>query len=49
MEEKGMYGMNVHRAIVENSETGISIHYVKIMMKACIKKKLTLTGSEPEE
>lgn len=27
---KGMYGMNVHRAILENreAETGISIHYV---------------------
>lgn len=27
---KGMYGMNVHRSIVENkeSETGITIHYV---------------------
>lgn len=27
---KGMYGMNVHRAILENkeSETGITIHYV---------------------
>mgnify|MGYP003612258904 CR=1 FL=1 len=27
---KGMYGMNVHKAILENSETetGISIHYV---------------------
>lgn len=27
---KGMYGMNVHRAVVENGEkeTGISIHYV---------------------
>lgn len=27
---KGMYGMNVHRAVVENKEmeTGISIHYV---------------------
>lgn len=27
---KGMYGMNVHRAILENNdtETGISIHYV---------------------
>ncbi|QJP33904.1 phosphoribosylglycinamide formyltransferase [Nonlabens sp. Ci31] len=27
---KGMYGMNVHRAIIENKETesGISIHYV---------------------
>ena len=27
---KGMYGMNVHRAILENKEqeTGISIHYV---------------------
>lgn len=27
---KGMYGMNVHRAIIENNETetGISIHYV---------------------
>jgi hypothetical protein len=30
MEERRMYGMNVHRAIVENKkrkETGISIHY----------------------
>jgi phosphoribosylglycinamide formyltransferase-1 len=27
---EGMYGMNVHRAIVENKEkeTGITIHYV---------------------
>lgn len=27
---KGMYGMNVHRAIIENkeTETGISIHYI---------------------
>jgi phosphoribosylglycinamide formyltransferase-1 len=27
---KGMYGMNVHRAVVENkeAETGITIHYV---------------------
>jgi phosphoribosylglycinamide formyltransferase-1 len=27
---KGMYGMNVHRAIIENkeSETGITIHYI---------------------
>ena len=27
---KGMYGMNVHKAIVENKEkeTGITIHYV---------------------
>jgi phosphoribosylglycinamide formyltransferase-1 len=27
---KGMYGMNVHRAVIENNETesGISIHYV---------------------
>jgi len=27
---KGMYGMNIHRAVVENkeSETGITIHYV---------------------
>jgi phosphoribosylglycinamide formyltransferase-1 len=27
---KGMYGMNVHRAVVENKEkeTGITIHYV---------------------
>ena len=27
---KGMYGMNVHRAVIENneSETGITIHYV---------------------
>lgn len=29
---KGMYGMNVHRAVVENgdSESGISIHYVNL-------------------
>ena len=27
---KGMYGMNIHRAVVENkeTETGITIHYV---------------------
>ena len=27
---EGMYGMNVHRAVVENEEeeTGITIHYV---------------------
>jgi phosphoribosylglycinamide formyltransferase-1 len=52
---KGMYGMNVHRAILENNEieTGISIHYVDehydegdIIFQA----KVTLNGAEtPEE
>jgi phosphoribosylglycinamide formyltransferase-1 len=52
---KGMYGMNVHRAIRENSETetGISIHYVDehydegdIIFQA----KAALSGTEsPEE
>jgi len=52
---KGMYGMNVHRAILENkeTETGISIHYVDehydegdIIFQA----KIILEGSEsPEE
>lgn len=42
---KGMYGMNVHRAVVENKEkmTGISVHYVNahydegelILQKSC--------------
>ena len=42
---KGMYGMNVHKAVVENNEkeSGISIHYVNerydegeiILQKSC--------------
>lgn len=51
---KGMYGMNVHKAILENKETesGISIHYVnenfdegKIIFQA--KCKIS-TGETPE-
>jgi phosphoribosylglycinamide formyltransferase-1 len=51
---KGMYGMNVHKAIVENKEkeTGISIHYVNENYDeggVVFQKKVTLTGSESPE
>jgi phosphoribosylglycinamide formyltransferase-1 len=51
---KGMYGMNVHRAIVENKEkeTGISIHYVNENYDEgglVFQKKVTLTGAETPE
>lgn len=48
---KGMYGMNVHRAIVENkeAETGITIHYVDAHYDegdVIFQQKITLDGSE---
>ena len=52
---KGMYGMNVHRAVVENneSETGITIHYVNENYdegNVIFQKSVTLLGNEtPEE
>jgi phosphoribosylglycinamide formyltransferase-1 len=52
---KGMYGMNVHQAIVENKEkeTGITIHYVNENYDEggiIFQKKVLLTGNEtPEE
>ncbi len=52
---KGMYGMNVHRAILENkeSETGITIHYVDAHYDEgdiIFQAKVALDGSEsPEE
>ena len=52
---KGMYGMNVHRAIIENKEkeTGISIHFVNEHSNEgniVFQKTVCLTGNEtPEE
>lgn len=52
---KGMYGMHVHRAIIENkeTETGISIHFVNEHYdegNVIFQKTVTLTGNEtPEE
>ena len=52
---KGMYGMNVHRAVVENkeSETGITIHYVNENYdegNIIFQKTVPLSGNEtPEE
>ena len=52
---KGMYGMNVHRAVIENkeTETGISIHFVNEHYdegNIIFQKTVTLTGNEtPEE
>lgn len=52
---KGMYGMNVHRAVVENkeSETGITIHYVNENYdegNIIFQKSAPLSGNEtPEE
>jgi phosphoribosylglycinamide formyltransferase-1 len=51
---KGMYGMNVHRAIVENKEkeTGITIHYVNENYDeggVVFQKEVALTGSETPE
>ena len=51
---KGMFGMNVHRAIVENkeSETGITIHYVNENYDeggVIFQKSIALTGSETAE
>lgn len=52
---KGMYGLNVHRAIVENKEkeTGITIHYVDENYdegSVIFQERISLTGNEtPEE
>ena len=52
---KGMYGMNVHKAVVENreSETGISIHFVNEHYDEggiVFQKSVALNGTEtPEE
>jgi phosphoribosylglycinamide formyltransferase-1 len=52
---KGMYGMNVHRAIIENkeTETGITIHYVNEHYdegNIIFQKTVPLSGNEtPEE
>jgi phosphoribosylglycinamide formyltransferase-1 len=52
---KGMYGMNVHKAVVENreSETGISIHFVNEHYDEggiVFQKSVALKGIEsPEE
>ncbi|WP_074720651.1 phosphoribosylglycinamide formyltransferase [Flavobacterium frigoris] len=51
---KGMYGMNVHKAIVENreKETGITIHYVNEHYDEggiIFQKKVFLTGNETPE
>lgn len=52
---KGMYGMHIHRAIVNNKEkeTGISIHYVNENYdegNIIFQKNIALTGIEtPEE
>jgi phosphoribosylglycinamide formyltransferase-1 len=47
---KGMYGMNVHKAVVANKEkeTGITIHYVNENYDegGCISKKSNLKWSE---
>ncbi len=48
---KGMYGMNVHRAVVENkdAETGITIHYVNENYdegNIIFQKSVSLTGEE---
>jgi phosphoribosylglycinamide formyltransferase-1 len=51
---KGMYGMNVHRAVVENKEheTGISIHYVNENYdegNIIFQKNVPLSGNETPE
>ena len=51
---KGMYGMNVHRAIVENKEkeTGITIHYVNENYdegNIIFQKKVTLLVTDTPE
>jgi len=51
---KGMYGMNVHRAILENNEieTGISIHYVNEHYdkgKMIFQKSIAITDCETPE
>ncbi|MBC5837384.1 phosphoribosylglycinamide formyltransferase [Flavobacterium muglaense] len=51
---KGMYGMNVHRAVVENKEpeTGITIHYVNEHYDEggiIFQKKVAVLGTDTAE
>lgn len=51
---KGMYGMNIHRAVVDNKEieTGITIHYVNENYdegSIIFQKKVPLTNMETPE
>lgn len=51
---KGMYGMNVHRAVIENkdSETGITIHYVNEHYDEggiIFQKKVTVLATDTPE
>ena len=51
---KGMYGMNVHRAVIENkeTETGITIHFVNEQYdegNVIFQKSVSLTGKESAE
>ena len=51
---KGMYGMNIHKAIVENKEkeTGITIHFVNENYDEgaiIFQQKVTLSGEETTE
>lgn len=51
---KGMYGMNIHKSIVENKEkeTGISIHYVNENYdegNIIFQKSIVLSGEETPE
>ncbi len=51
---KGMYGMNVHKAVVENkeTETGITIHYVNEHYDEggiIFQKKVTVLGTDTAE
>jgi phosphoribosylglycinamide formyltransferase 1 len=51
---KGMYGMHIHKAVVENSEkeTGITIHYVNENYDEgaiIFQKKVTVLGTDTPE
>jgi phosphoribosylglycinamide formyltransferase-1 len=51
---KGMYGLNVHRAVIENkeTETGISIHYINEHYDegaVIFQKSISLNGKETAE
>jgi phosphoribosylglycinamide formyltransferase-1 len=51
---KGMYGMNVHKAVVENKEkeTGITIHFVNENYdegNVIFQKKVTVLGTDTPE
>ena len=51
---KGMYGMNVHKAVVENKEkeTGITVHYVNEHYDEgaiIAQKKVTVLGTDTPE